>query len=164
MTLLFLDFDGVLHPNEVYLTRGRQIELRAEGHRLFEHADLLGQLLDPHPQVKIVLSTSWVFGLRSFDSVRERLPEVLQNRVVGATWHSRMNRYQWLAMTRYEQIMSHLDRRPQLDWIAIDDNDEGWPADMRHHLVKTDEWLGLSDPATQRELAVKLSGSVTAMR
>lgn len=156
MTVLFLDFDGVLHPNEVYLARGRNVELRADGHELFEQADLLVQLLEPHPLIQIVLSTSWVFGLKCFDEVKGRLPKALQDRVVGATWHSSMSHYQWLSMTRYEQIMTYVLSRPLLDWIAIDDNDEGWPEDMRCHLVHTDEWLGLSDLAAQEDLKMKL--------
>ena len=163
MTVLFLDFDGVLHPNEVYLTRGSQIELRAEGHSLFEHADLLAQLLEPHSQVKIVLSSSWVFGLKSFDEAKERLPKALQDRVIGATWHSSMDHYRWLWMTRYEQIMTYVEHRSRLDWIAVDDDDEGWPEDMRHHLVHTDEWLGLSDPSAQADLTLKLAGSISRL-
>ncbi len=38
--ILFLDFDGVLHPDAVYLTR-RGVELRAPG-ELFMWAPILG--------------------------------------------------------------------------------------------------------------------------
>lgn len=54
---LFLDFDGPMHPDAVYVMKGK-ITLRAEGISLFEHAPVLVELLEPHPHVKIVLSTS----------------------------------------------------------------------------------------------------------
>lgn len=49
MQLLYLDFDGVLHPSAVYRSPGGAIFLEQyyvdDGHRLFEHADLLAELL-----------------------------------------------------------------------------------------------------------------------
>jgi len=56
--ILFLDFDGVLHPDEVYLVHGRPV-LRDDG-SLFMWAPLLAEALTPFPDVQIVLSTSWV--------------------------------------------------------------------------------------------------------
>jgi hypothetical protein len=54
--LLFLDFDGVLHPDAVYLRRGRA-ELGAEG-QLFMWAHYLQAVVE-EADVQIVLSTSW---------------------------------------------------------------------------------------------------------
>lgn len=54
--ILFLDFDGVLHPDAVYLTR-HGVELRAEG-ELFMWAPILEKLLDDCPHIKVVLTTS----------------------------------------------------------------------------------------------------------
>lgn len=160
MMVLFLDFDGVLHPSEVYLEKGKPA-LREEGHALFEHAALLADLLEPHPQVKIVLSTSWVSVFRDFDRVKGFLPELLQARVIGATWHSKgdlCGRYQWRALTRYEQVAGYVLRNRLADWIALDDDDDGWPIEKRHHLVHTDVLDGLSDVTAQAELIDKLSG------
>ena len=85
--ILFLDFDGVLHPDDAYLVRGRPV-LRAEG-ALFMWASPLAALLDAHPQVQIVLSTSWAREL-GFSRARRFLPDTLRARVIGATWHSAM--------------------------------------------------------------------------
>lgn len=60
--LIFLDFDGVLHPDAVFLCRNGQIELRAEG-ELFMWSSHLVEALAPHQDVQIVLSTSWVRNL-----------------------------------------------------------------------------------------------------
>lgn len=85
--ILFLDFDGVLHPDEAYLVKGRPV-LRAEG-ALFMWAPLLADTLKNYPGLQIVLSTSWARDLR-FARARSFLPPDLQQRVIGATWHSRM--------------------------------------------------------------------------
>lgn len=68
--LLFLDFDGVLHPDAVYRTR-RGVELRAEG-KLFMWAPRLVEALAEHPDVSIVLSTSWVRNI-GFQRARKAL-------------------------------------------------------------------------------------------
>jgi hypothetical protein len=142
VTILFLDYDGVLHPDEVYLTRAKGIVLRADGHNLFEHAELLADTLESHQDVRIVLSTSWVHAL-DFNKAKARLPERLQSRVKGSTWHSSGNKYEWNALTRYQQIMRYVLRHNLQDWLALDNDDVGWPDHKRHHLIHTDDWGGL---------------------
>lgn len=82
---LFLDFDGVLHPDKVYRERGK-IVLKMDGFSLFEWPPLLEEILMPHPDLQIVLSTSWVRVL-GFDEALAWLPPGLQQRVVGSTLH-----------------------------------------------------------------------------
>lgn len=48
--ILFLDYDGVLHTDEAYHTK-KGVVLRCDGHNLFEHAQLLTDLLEPYPHV-----------------------------------------------------------------------------------------------------------------
>ena len=166
--ILFLDFDGVLHPDEVYLIRGRPV-LRAEG-TLFMWAEALADGLAEQTHVQIVLSTSWArdFG---FDRARRYLPAALRARTIGATWHSAMagdsrrsDRYAWWDQaTRYQQIRRYVDRARLSDWVAVDDDHEGWADADSERLVNTDPNLGLGDPAamarllalTARDCAVK---------
>ena len=159
MTILFLDFDGVLHPHEVYMYHGRSsIELRAgPEHRLFEHAELLASLLLPFPEVSIVLSTSWCAAFRRFDAVKAYLPRALQKRVMGATWHSGKDRYRWSNMSRYDQINEYVARHQVENWLAVDDDDEQWPDALRDRLVHTHEWHGLGVEGTRQELLEKLT-------
>lgn len=101
--ILFLDFDGVLHPDQVYLVHGRPV-LRDEGH-LFMWTPLLEDALNPLPDVQIVLSTSWVREL-NFKRASNFFPEALRRRIIGATWHSKMAEeidysHWWNAATRY---------------------------------------------------------------
>ena len=85
--VLYLDYDGVVHPDEVYLDAHNRIYLRGES-TLFEHAALLEATLAPYPQLRIVLSTSWV-RMKGFDRACKRLHQALRERILGATWHSR---------------------------------------------------------------------------
>lgn len=157
--LLFLDYDGVLHPDAVYLI-SRGVELRAAG-VLFMWAQLLVEALAPHQDVQIVLSTSWARNL-GFHRARSVLPAELRARVIGATWHSAMGKgwpdfISWDSQTRYEQIQSYLSRlSAPANWLAIDDDDRGWPDVDRNRLIFTNSNLGLSAPNTTAELAKKL--------
>ena len=142
MTILFLDYDGVLHPDEVYLLRGKGVVLQCDGRSLFEWAELLADILEPHQDVRIVLSTSWCHAL-SFKEAKERLPERLQARVKGSTWHSHRNKYEWNTLTRFQQIIGYVNRHNVQSWIAIDNDDHGWPDLKRDCLVHTDDFGGL---------------------
>lgn len=150
--MLYLDFDGPLHPDAVYIASSGQIELRAPGHRLFESMHLLETLLEPHPSIRIVLSTSWVF-MKSFSFARRQLSAPLQSRVLGATFHSREDRDSFARMTRWQQIARDVARRRPHAWIALDDDDFEWPEEHRHRLVKADEWNGLQDETCRTRLA-----------
>jgi hypothetical protein len=145
MPILFLDFDGVLHPDAAFKTR-RGIELRGEG-ELFMWAPILEKLLSECPQTQIVLSTSWVRQL-DFKRAKKRLSESVQDRVIGATYHSTMesgpDSTPWMRRTRWQQIAIYLARNKIQDWIAVDDDDAGWPDDQRHRLLRCDPQTGLA--------------------
>lgn len=157
MATVFLDFDGVLHPDAVYHYRGRGIVLESDGHALFEHAPTLAELLDPHPEVRIILSTSWV-SMLDFKRAKSHLPKELQGRVKGSTFHSSMDMTWWNSLSRFEQIENYVARHRLRAWIAIDDDDEGWPADARSRLVHCDRHGGIGDTAAQERLKNWLSG------
>jgi hypothetical protein len=145
---LFLDFDGVLHPEPVWRPRGRPIELdsthRAAGRELFDRAAALAAAL-AGVEVRVVLSTSWVRVL-GYARASKRLPPALASRVVGATYHSRAaDRWSWDHLTRWEQIRCYVGRHHLTHWLAIDDDDDGWPASERHRLVWTLPNRGAAD-------------------
>jgi len=152
--ILFLDFDGVLHPDAAYLEKGRPV-LRAEG-EFFMWAPYLVEALAEHPDVKIVLSTSWARSI-GFSRAKGYLPEDLRKRVIGATWHSGMGKSEfggwshaastwWDDASRYQQICRYVERARLDDWIAIDDDDEGWAKSAGHRLIRTDPDKGIADP------------------
>jgi len=162
--ILFLDFDGVLHRDAVYLEHRRPV-LRGSG-TLFEWAPNLISALEPHPDVQIVLSTSWVRA-RGFGRARDALPPPLREKVIGGTWHSKMGRSEiggfrlvntwWANATRYQQIAAYIARtKTDINWLAIDDNDTGWAEACRDRLILTDSDRGLSDWRVLALLSEKL--------
>lgn len=173
--ILFLDFDGVLHPDAVFKPARKPIELRAEG-SLMMHAQILTEIIQPF-DVQIILSTSWVRSLGYLKTVK-KMPLALAERVIGATWHTGMIdrvTYPYSSgsyandpfnhITRFEQIYRHVARNKVESWLAIDDLHSGldpWPAEFEARLVKTDGNLGLGCEAKQRELKQKLEALMKA--
>lgn len=149
MKIYYLDCDGVLHDDGVYLHPQWGMYMRTAGRMLFEWMLVLEALLQPYVDVKIVLSTSWVHA-RSFAFAKSLLSTSLQARVVGATFHNRgMRRDEFLQLPRGVQIARDVYRRRPQAWFAIDDDDIGWPDGYRSRLVKTSSAVGLSDPKAQ---------------
>lgn len=167
--ILFLDYDGVLHPDAVYLERGRPV-LRADG-ELFMWSRHLVDALASAPHVRIVLSTSCARELR-FARARDYLPAELRQKVIGATWHSGMATDDehrplcrdtlWDTSTRYQQIRRYVDRAGLTAWIAVDDQPEGWAESDRDKLVATDSRLGLSAPSSRVRLAAAVGNMAIA--
>ena len=160
--ILYLDFDGVLHADCAYRTK-HGILLKGPG-TLFQYAAGLAAVLEPHPEIQIVLSTSWVREL-GFDKAKSHLPVPLQDRVIGATYHSAFESRNspwfevdagtaWLSLTRYQQIARHVARHNITDWLALDDDNEGWPAEKNHRLMHTAGESGLNEAAVAALRAV----------
>ncbi|MPS90062.1 MAG: hypothetical protein E2585_15455 [Comamonas sp.] len=164
-TILYLDYDGVLHPEPVYRhpRGGMYFGLEHAGHSLFEYAEVLVEALAPYPDVAIVLSTSWVRVL-SYSQARAYLPEALRSRVIGATFHSAMNKFEFDAMTRGAQVLADATRRSATNWVALDDDDEGWLGAASNHLVLSNGSQGLSNPKTVTELSVRLGEQSRRLR
>ena len=154
--ILYLDFDGVLHDEQVYFHPRRGIYMNTPGRKLFEWMPILEELLTPHPQVQIVLSTSWVRA-KDFSYAKKQLSPALQERVAGATFHNReMRKSEFVLMSRGEQIAQDVFRRGPQSWFAIDDDHIGWPEWCRDNLIRTDGARGISDPAIQHAIKTML--------
>jgi hypothetical protein len=145
--LLFLDFDGVLHPVDERALDGN-FRLIANP-RLFVWRPILEQILEPFPSVKIVVSSDW---RRLFDD--ENLIQLLGplgNRFAGVV--------ETYASSRAAEIRTEAGRRKATNWLAIDDHPSVAEAG------KTDRWFlacspdtGLSDAGVQSRLVRKLCG------
>lgn len=160
--VLYLDFDGVLHPEDVWRHPGRGIYLGpgGAGHELFENAPLLEELLEPYPKVQVVLSTSWVRAL-GYSKAVKHLPPGLARRVMGATFHSQMEDVDWYNLLRGRQVERDVARRRPSAWMAIDDTDEGWSDSSREHLVLSDPVEGIRAPLVAARLRERLAAHFT---
>ncbi len=162
MRVVYLDFDGVLHPADVWLEKGGYMRLGTlyQGHALFEHAELLAALLEPHDDVKVVLSTSWVWGL-GFNQALAHLPKRLSVKVVGATFDPERHGSGFAAVARGYQVQGDAQKRRLSDWIALDDDARDWPLEDLHRLVPTDPVLGLGEPRVLKQVQAWLAASAT---
>lgn len=156
--LLYLDFDGVLHPNDVWhlVDEGPVLGEASAGHTLFEHAATLEEALAPYPHVGIVLSTSWARGF-GLQYATARLPASLQSRVIGATFDPELHGRGYGDIARPYQVLQDVERRKPATWLALDDDAKDWPDEHRHRLVAADPVLGLGDPQTQATLRQRMA-------
>jgi hypothetical protein len=158
MDVMYLDFDGVLHPGEVWYEYGmREPRLRASGHKLFESLPVLEEAVAPYPDLKIVLSTTWVQTI-GFEKARDRLSEVLKSRVIGATYDpDSPDAWRFSRMRRYDTIALDVTRRKPSRWLALDDDALGWPQNENDALALVPANLGLACPTAQALLCVRLA-------
>lgn len=162
--VIYLDFDGVLHHENVLWRGKRGAYLDAPvGHRLFQYAGVLTEMLGQYEDIGIVLSTAWTLRYGCAGAAR-RLPHELRRRVVGATFHSSMERARFLADARGMQVWSDVHRREPRDWMALDDDVFGWPAWCRDKLIPTHPVWGISPMDVQEKIREGLSRISSAKR
>ena len=156
-TICYLDYDGCVHADEVYRDPGRGLVMRAPGRAMFEWCSVLVDALEPYPDVRIVLSTSWVREL-GYDRARGYLPHALSERVIGATFHRREHaptrdlRWLWAQSRRGDQIAADVQRRVPVRWFAIDDAVDEFSERQAEWLVPCESSTGLSAPDAQQAL------------
>ncbi|MBD8722146.1 hypothetical protein IFT43_02060 [Oxalobacteraceae sp. CFBP 13708] len=121
-----------MHSADVCMTRDAPPQPRVyqqgrpTDHLLFEHAPLLMRVLEPFPDVKISLSTSWVRAL-GYEFAVQQLPPALQARVVGTIWQGWM--LQVPPPRRHDAITTDAEERQVKRWLALDNDVDGWPAE-----------------------------------
>ena len=140
--LLYLNFDGVLHPNSVVFRTHSAPILDVAGHRLFENADSLARITSLFPSLRIVLNTWWTYRI-SFDECLKRLPRSVASRTVGAVLphftlcESIPNR---VAMATKAAIESNLAV------LLLDHSNARYPKLLLPRAFLTDPRLGLWEP------------------
>ena len=156
--VLYLDFDGVLHHENClwHPKRGAYLVAPAR-YSLFQHSALLEQSLEPYPSVQIVLSTSWVVHY-GCSATTKLLPPTLQARVIGATFHSgNMKELDFREIHRGQQVIEDTLRRRPRDWLALDDDGEGWPEEHAARFVQTHMYEGISEQAVLTDFKGRLA-------
>lgn len=101
--ILFLDFDGVLHPGN-----------GSDGRLLCRAKDL--DIAISAFEIRIVVSSSWRFHM-DMDEILSLLPTDIARRVVGATGDPHIGKW-----PRFNEIRTWMDRHAEFaDWRALDD-------------------------------------------
>jgi hypothetical protein len=132
--ILFLDFDGVLHHENVTVKPTTMLDLKehesrfirrdgqlVEGENLFEHADRLALALEPFPDVRIVITSTWRLHF-DLDALQRFLPHALADRVIGIT----PKIFSWDGVCqRSREIDAYLQNNNRSDesWVALDDHE-----------------------------------------
>ncbi len=99
---LFLDFDGVLHPN------------LATAQQRFARLPLLAEAIADH-RIEIVISSSWRFEW-PIDRLRKLFPLGLQPAIVGTTGLAHIGRH-----ARWREITAYCAAAGISNWRALDD-------------------------------------------
>ncbi len=157
MKICYLDYDAVLHDGNVYRNRTRGMYLKTPDRIFFEWMPILEDLLAPWPDLKIVLSTTWVREL-GFNEAKHELSPSLRERVIGSTFlHPKILKAEFDTMPRGMQIWGDVERRKPTHWFALDDDAFGWPVKCQQHLIQTRAEAGLSAPAVQEQVRQRLA-------
>jgi hypothetical protein len=133
-SLLFLDFDGVLHP------AGGEAQH-------FVNLPRLERLLREYPMVDVVISSAWQDGL-TLEELKGFFSADVAARIIGVTRSVDLGHE---AESRYDQINMYLRcvRHGPVAWIALDDAVHEFP-DCCTQLVLCDSARGLDDEAETR--------------
>lgn len=152
--ILFLDFDGTLHPLWSYGAGQRTNVARAyEGPWLTEAATLARLLAPYSPNLEVVISSLWARRL-TLEELRALLPSDLRGLVRDAIWTP--DDKSPLPIGKFAPIQAWLQRSGrQQEWIALDDDNRNWPEDQLHRLVWANGTLANSD--VQRNLTRRLN-------
>ena len=124
MGVIFLDFDGVLHPNH------------CDPQHYFCRLPMLSEAL-AFATAKIVISSSWRFHY-SQPEILQRFPASLRKLIVGVTGDAHVGRY-----ARYNEIKNYAGLNGVTDWLAVDDSRFEFPPNC-DRLILCDGKIGIS--------------------
>lgn len=151
---IYLNFDGVLHPDDVHFSEGRIPALATRGHTLFEHANVLADLLKPYPQATIVLNTWWTFFL-GVDNCLTLLPPAIAQRVIGTTLR-RASTYTRMP-TRMIEAERHVAQRHEPFPLFLDHNKSRYSSELAPNIVLLRAEEGLSSSLAQQYMVRRLA-------
>jgi hypothetical protein len=123
--LLFIDFDGVLHP------------ISAEDDVHFCCAPLLASALAGFEDIVQVVISSDMRGCYTLDELKAMLPAELAKHVIGVT--------PFCSGKRLEEIRAFVaNHAPDADWRALDDDFLSFPKGFPQ-LIRCDGFVGFDD-------------------
>jgi len=122
--ILFLDFDGVLHPS--HFREGTE----------FSRVNYLEKFVSNY-SVSIVISSSWRFHYSMLE-LKKRLGKTLSDVVIGTTGEAKQTKY-----ARFDEITEWLEFHETCDWRALDDSKFEFPVGC-DNLILCDGHIGIS--------------------
>lgn len=144
MNVLFLDIDGVLHPNGA-VTLEPDGSISAVG--AFRCLQSLDAVLLDFPDTEVVLHSSLRLLWEMDVELKANLPESLANGISGTTPRT--------VMSRYASIEAYCTEHGVTKFCVIEDERAAFP-DRLADLVVCDQ-AGISSPQTQAELSTTLA-------
>lgn len=149
--VVFLDFDGVLHPEPCY-----------EKDRLFCCLPRFENALLDFPFVDIVISSTWR-ETRTLPELRALFSPSFAGRIIGVTpsWKDHQNLLERIGYQRQTEIEAWLREsgEPWRPWVAIDDKSYLFKPFLPN-LIKTSSTIGFEHEA-ELKLRHKLTTSGT---
>jgi hypothetical protein len=138
MRLIFLDFDGVLHEARGDLEEGQY----------FKWLPILTELITPHPDVRVVVHSSWRH-MQTPEELRGYLLG-LEGRYLGAVPPG----------PRERAIREYLRQVPQVrDYLVVDDTLGEFSRIRGRRLLICDPRTGLSAPDVRQRLMEWIEGT-----
>ncbi len=137
--IIFLDFDGVLHPWEP--------KTQLNEKQMFSSKPLLENTLRSFPNVEIVITSSWRQKY-PLEKLRRLFSPEFAQRIIGVTPPTRRDeRGRYPNGCRGQEILQWLyqNHRNVDQWIALDDLEWMFEPSLRSHLVLCDSSTGLTD-------------------
>lgn len=151
--LVYLNFDGVLHPNHLLYRYGRAPELLSPGHTVLEYASAFAEAFEVCPDATVVLNTWWTYHL-SMDACVELLPVPVRRRISGTTLASA---FQGEALpNRVREAENHIGMPAKEELLVVDNSAARYRSDLLPHLLLVDEERGLSCQSAMSELKKRL--------
>jgi len=144
LTLIFLDFDGVMHP------------AGCETSRYFCNLERFEAVLREFPQVGVVIASTWR-NAYPLAELKKNFSADIAARIVGKTpsWEDEGDEH--IRFREIGQFMKH-PKLANARWIAVDDSDFEFPPGCAN-LVLCDSACGFDETAAQalREKLVRAS-------
>lgn len=135
--ILFLDFDGVLHPSPNKMSTE------------FSALPFFEVWLRKHEQVNVVISSSWR-EVMDIDVLKAIFSPDLQDRIIDKCPTLPFDKVENEAHWRYKEIIDWIAiNRYEGPWVALDDAVDAFPED-HPHLVACKQAIGLTPLVIER--------------
>jgi hypothetical protein len=146
--ILFLDFDGVLHP--AYDGQATPAD------RLFCHLRRFEAIMRDFPTVEIVISSAWRYQF-PIENLLSRFSPDIAARITGATLLHLNAAGEPLAIWREQEILNWLISQDRADepWIALDDT--VWHFQQHRDCLVACTWYEGLDDAVEMKLRAALA-------